>query len=114
MTREYGHRSSRRMGVGGRESSPTVPLGPPPPLPLSQLRPAHDDQTQAPVVAAVPLLRPNERDLVRTLQTASVVCLRILSEANVGDELAEYLGDHVKPFFDGASYELRKMLPGGD
>lgn len=99
----HANRTRTRMRAGRKPDATTSSLA------FSE-RPAPDGNQEAPVVAAVPLLQANERDAVRALRNAAEVALLLLSSSSLGDDVAEYVGDFVKPHFDAAAWELRRLL----
>lgn len=113
MKKDAKYNRIRRMGVGGREPA-LVSRETPPGVSAADsssvsAKAGPDEIPEAPVVAAVPVLRANDREVVRFLQTATVTALRVLSEASVAPDVSEYLGDHIKPYLDAANWELSKL-----
>lgn len=96
MTRDYGRIRQERMRGAGR--------------PSSQPEAGSNDQPEAPVVAAVPILQASERDAIRALRNAAEVSLQLLSEASLGEDVAEYVGDFIKPHFKAVAWQCRKLL----
>lgn len=104
--REIGVRSRERVPSGGREPATAAQASPP----ISS-RPAQNVRAQGTVESAVPVLRlPSEHAVARTLANLIASGLRVLSESDLQDaELAEWLGDYVKPHLDAAYHQLRKL-----